>query len=361
MITLSGLVFSLVFALVQFGSASYSPRLTRIFAHSYALRHSLGVFTGTFLYSLMAMRSFGLEESKTSGLAVWIAFIWLLLSIAVLALLIKVFTTMTISNTLRTLSSLGRSSIAHIYSQRSNQDAAHKSDDTNFIINKQHSQRIIYNGSPGYVVGYNIGKLSKIAQKTGTVIFLPYFIGDVVRSGSELVIIQGENIPLPESSVLNSIQMDIERAFKNDPKYSFRLLVDTAIRALSPAINDPTTAVQVLDHLESLLYQLGKSNLNISESSDTNRTGRVVFKSPDWQDYLQLGLTEIMQYGATSIQVQRRLKALLLFLKSNVPENLTDAVEVFLNMQDSLIQQSFTFDSFRQMARVSDREGIGSY
>lgn len=360
MITLSGLVFSLVFVLVQFGSSTYSPRLTRVFAHSYVLNHSLGIFTGTFLYCLMAMRAIGIAQTKTSGLAVWIAFLWLLLSIYILARLIRVFTTMTVSNILRVLSTIGKSSIGQIYPSYTKHNKTIESVTFNLQDYKHSSQPIIYRGSPGYIVEFRIQKLLKTALETNAIIYLPYFTGDLVESGSVLALILGGKEDVGKSSILNSIQIESERGFRKDPKYTIRLLVDTAIRGLSPAVNDPTTAVQVLDHLESLLFQIGNSKLDIGEIHDKNGMLRVVFKTPDWQDYLQLGVTEIMQYGATSIQVQRRLKALLHFLKDSIPSDRKDTVDNYINLQEQLVQQSFDNTTFRKLAGISDREGIGS-
>lgn len=109
MITLTGIVFSLVFVIVQFSSSTYSPRINRIFAHVRSLRHSLGIFTGTFLYSLMALRTIGFEQAETvSAFTVWLGFAWLLASIVILANLVRVFTTLTIGNVLFTLSRAGQ-------------------------------------------------------------------------------------------------------------------------------------------------------------------------------------------------------------------------------------------------------------
>lgn len=360
MITLSGLVFSLFFVLIQFGTATYSPRLSRMLAHSFILRHSLGIFTGTFLYSLMAMRTIGFENRRTSGIVVWIAFVWLLLSVAILAGLVNIFITMAITNTLRSLSTNGRNSIRRIYPLTTQNNIDIRVSAKKFQDNEPYTQRVFYAGSFGYIVGYRIDHLLRIAQKTDTVLYLPHYIGDVIKSGSELVMVQGGKTSLIKSSILDAIQIEIGPGFRNDPKFIFRLLVDTALRSLSPAINDPTTAVQVLDHIEYLLFLLGNTNLDIGEVTDINGVLRVVFKTPDWKDYLQLALIEIMHYGSRSIQVQRRLKALLFDLKKAVPPDRIEALDTIINWQTQLIQQSFDYEPFRQMASVPDREGMGT-
>ncbi|HEX3020354.1 MAG TPA: DUF2254 domain-containing protein [Chitinispirillaceae bacterium] len=362
MIALSGIVFSLIFVLVQFGSASYTPRLTRIFAHSYVLRHSLGIFTGTFLYSLMTMRSIGMRGlNPVSGLAVWIAFLWLLASIAILARLIRVFTTLTITNILSMLGRIGQLNISKIYKMHATDKQC--SDKSHFYFsqpNQKCVRHIVYKGDPGYITGYNESKLLSIAIANDIVIFLPYSIGDSIEYGANIAVILGDNLSFKEASVYKSIHLGTERLFKNDPRYSFRLLVDMAIRALSPAINDPTTAVQVLDHIQAFLIQLGNSNLDIGTINDKKDAVRIVLNTPRWEDYLQLGLVEIMQYGAGSIQVQRRLKSLLFFLKHSVPVERAKTVNNFIEQRDSLVLDTFSNINFRQLADIADRQGIGS-
>ena len=102
---------------------------------------------------------------------------------------------------------------------------------------------------------------------------------------------------LPEQALLRAVQVGRERTFEQDPKYPMRLLVDIAIKALSPAINDPTTAVQAIDQIEDLLRRLG-GELDAGGVADAQGVLRLVFPTPTWEDYLALAFDEIRQYGA---------------------------------------------------------------
>ena len=113
---------------------------------------------------------------------------------------------------------------------------------------------------------------------------------------------------------MRSIHLGRDRTFEQDPKYPIRLLVDIAIKALSPAINDPTTAVQTIDQLEDLLHRLGRRELDTGYFGDANGILRLVIPMPTWEDYLALGFDEIRHYGVSSIQVMRRLRSALLGL-----------------------------------------------
>jgi uncharacterized membrane protein len=116
---------------------------------------------------------------------------------------------------------------------------------------------------------------------------------------------------LPERELLRAIRLKGDRTFDQDPKYPIRLLVDIAIKALSPAINDPTTAVQAINQIEDLLLRLGGRNLDVGCVNDARGTLRLICQMPTWEDYLTLAFDEIRQYGAGSVQVMRRLRAAL--------------------------------------------------
>lgn len=93
---------------------------------------------------------------------------------------------------------------------------------------------------------------------------------------------------------------------------------------------------------------------------DDNGIVRVVYKTPSWEDYLQLGLSEIIYYGADSIQVQRRVEALLLFLLEAVPKPRHESIKRFLELRQSMSVASLENTTYKKWADIPDREGIGS-
>lgn len=361
MITLTGIVFSLVFVIVQFGSSTYSPRITRLFARMRSLRHALGVFTGTFVYSLMALRTVGTAGTgAVSAFPVWVGLAWLLASIAMLANLVRVFTGLTIGNVLFSLSSAGRRSIDTVYTPLT--DAGRNVDAATGTVPGSElavTQTVTYEGVPLYVNDYAMASLVALAKGADAIIQLPYAVGDALRDGEPIALIRGARASIPEGRIHSAITLGIERAFAKDPRYALRLLVDMAIRALSPAINDPTTAVQALDHIEMLLHRLGNSKLDNGEVEDENATVRLVYPVPGWEDFLRLSLSEIMQYGADSLQVQRRLAALLHYLSHTVPASRAEAVRQFADEQQEVVSSAFEEKTFREWAGAPDKGGLG--
>ena len=112
-------------------------------------------------------------------------------------------------------------------------------------------------------------------------------------------------------------------------------------RRLSPAINDPTTAVQTIDQIEDLLRRLGRRELDTGHARDAKGALRLVFPMPTWEDYLTLAFDEIRQYGATSVQVMRRLRAALVGLTESLSDKeRADAVRRYLEHLDLVIERS---------------------
>jgi uncharacterized membrane protein len=182
----------------------------------------------------------------------------------------------------------------------------------------------------------------------------------MVANDAVLMRVVGGRRPLPEGELRRAIRLGTDRTFEQDPKYPIRLLVDIAIKALSPAINDPTTAVQALDQIEDLLRRLARQDLDIGRVADAQGALRLVFPTPDWEDYLSLAFDEIRMFGATSIQVMRRLRSALVGLEDMLDgQERKVAVQLYLRHIDQAIDSSAFDDADRRVARQEDPQGLG--
>ncbi|MGW7363429.1 DUF2254 domain-containing protein [Streptomyces sp. NPDC054841] len=211
----------------------------------------------------------------------------------------------------------------------------------------------------GTIQGLNAGRLRAVAERRDCVIVLTQRVGDSVPPGATLMEVHGASPPDPRQ-LTGLVALGVERTIEQDPAFALRILVDVAIRALSPAVNDPTTAVQVLNHIEALLHTLGAASLRRRYTLyDRRGLPRLVVAGRAWEDFLQLALTEIRQYGATSTQVCRRLRALLNGLLDTLPEPHLAAVRTELKLLDESVERSFTDPALRATALTPDPQGIG--
>ena len=107
---------------------------------------------------------------------------------------------------------------------------------------------------------------------------------------------------------------------------ALRMLADIALRALSPAVNDPTTAVQALDEIDSLLRQLMRRDLAVESVNGSGGRPRLLLRLPTWEDYVAVALDEIIAIGRSSWQVRPRLERLLTDLIAIAPTEHAEAL-----------------------------------
>jgi uncharacterized membrane protein len=141
--------------------------------------------------------------------------------------------------------------------------------------------------------------------------------------------------------------------------FAFRIIVDIALKALSPAINDPTTAVLAIDQLHRLLRQVGRRKLRGEVILDDSARQRVIFRTPNWEHYVQVTCNEIRACGAHNLQVARRMRAMLLNLRSTLPEHRHRTLDAELDLLDWAIQTHFTRPEELALAMIPDSQGLG--
>ena len=146
---------------------------------------------------------------------------------------------------------------------------------------------------------------------------------------------------------------------EHDATFAFRIIVDVAIKALSKAINDPTTAVLSIDQLHRMLRVVGRRNLHDDFLRNASGQARVVFRTPNWDDFVQLACREIRIYGAANFQVARRLRAMLLDLLQALPENRRPALREELELLDWSLGRLQLEPRDLAVACTPDLQGLG--
>ncbi len=362
MMTLTGIVFALAFVMVQFSAVAYSPRLVAWFGRDPRLFHALGLFTATFLYAIAALAWTDREgDGKVPLFSVLLVTVLLILSMIVFARLVNRLTDLQIANVLRIIGQRGREVIGGIPRLDPAGDAGPQSWGVAAEQARQRpiTQTLHYSGEPQAIARFDIDILVRQARAADAVIVMDCAVGDALIEGAVLLRVYGGR-PVPEARLWQAIGLARERTFEQDPKYPLRLLVDIAIKALSPAINDPTTAVQAIDQIEDLLRRLGRRAIDAGCVCDERGALRLVFPTPTWEDYLTLAFDEIRQYGTGSAQVMRRLRAALLGLAESVTDaERTELVRRYLRHLDLAVEHSVLDAEDRLMALQQDRQGLG--
>jgi uncharacterized membrane protein len=184
-------------------------------------------------------------------------------------------------------------------------------------------------------------------------------VGEFIAVGEPLFHLRGGAVGLDDRSLRAALAFGQERTLEQDPMFAFRILVDIAAKALSPAINDPTTAVLALDQIHRLLRSVGKRHLDTEAMLDESATFGVAFHTPDWEDYVILAVSEIRQYGRGAFQVVRRLRAMLENLIASLPASHRPPLEVQLRMLARSVERDFPDAEDRESAAFADPQGLG--
>ncbi|MCC8392583.1 DUF2254 domain-containing protein [Paraburkholderia sp. MMS20-SJTR3] len=216
-----------------------------------------------------------------------------------------------------------------------------------------------HRGKSGIVLAVNLKRLVAKGRRTDSVIELVPQVGDFVAVGEPLFYLYGNASAIDENRLRALVALGTERTMEQDPMFAFRILVDIALKALSAAINDPTTAVLAIDQLQRLLSVVGKRSLYLEEIEDSSGQVRVIFRTPNWENYVHIGFREIRQYGAGSIQIARRLRAAIENLLQSLPEHRHHALLVELDLLDRVIDKQHLFPEDRALARIADSQGLG--
>ncbi len=203
------------------------------------------------------------------------------------------------------------------------------------------ARRLLHPGPSGVLIAADFDGLARKAHVTGGLIEILPLVGDYVASGEPLLITHGGANLIEARRLYRALLFGAERTLQQDPMFAFRILVDIAIKALSPAINDPTTAVLALDQLHRLLLRIGERCLDTPAVLDASGQNGLIFRTPDWDDYVALAISEIRSYGAGSLLVVQRLKGMLNSLAGALPVSRRDALRTQLDLLDRAALRHF--------------------
>jgi uncharacterized membrane protein len=218
---------------------------------------------------------------------------------------------------------------------------------------------VCHAGKSEIVLAIDLDTLVAEARQAGGVIeFIPQ-VGDFVANEEPLFALYDAAAAIDDRKLRASVAFGSERTMEQDPIFAFRILVDIALKALSPAINDPTTAVVAIDQVHRLLRAVGKRRLHAVEVGDETARRRVIFRTPDWVDYVNVAFTEIRACGAGNMQVSRRLRAMLDNLVASLPKQRHAVLEKERNRLDRALEALYTVPEDLALARVPDSQGLG--
>jgi uncharacterized membrane protein len=355
MLTFIVFVFSIMLLTVQLASAQLSPRIIAGIYRSPILKFSLTLFVFAFTFTLAALSRI---EDAVPRITVWVAVYSSIGSIVVFLYMIdKVGKSLRPVAILTSIGNHGQKVIEQVYPQLV---AGMQDTPTNVaLVPPGEPTRIVATDRTGVVLAFDVDGLVALARGAGCLIeFVPQ-VGDFMTRGDPLFRLYGSAGAIADRQLDQAVAIGPERTMEQDPEFAFRIVVDIASKALSPAINDPTTGVLALDQVHRLLRVVGARQLDTGRHQDESGALCLAYRTPDWENFVSLAVTEIRQFGGNSIQIARRMRAMLENLVEVLPPQRAAALRAELELLGRGVERDFRDPEDRVRADSADSLGMG--
>lgn len=316
MISVTGLIFSITMVVLQLASSQFTPRLLAGFLQNRVVQLTLGVFVSTFVYALTVTRSVrGDNETEqfVPQFSVTLAFVMVLACVGLfLAFIHHITTSIQVSNV---ISHIGDDTVK--LADKMFPEPASDAPTFGPSWSPQPGTRHCSLEAPrhGTITHVDYAVILRWAKEHDVVVTLDRPVGQFLTEGQHMLRVWGEfdesDDPEQTRKVYGAIGLGPQREMRQDVAFGLRQLVDIAERALSPGINDPTTAVQCIDEIHRILRLLVQRASPSPYIADDDGQVRIVHDPQAIDGLIEASVVEIAHYGKDSVQVPPRLRAML--------------------------------------------------
>jgi uncharacterized membrane protein len=346
--------FGSLLVALQIASAQLSPR---IIATTLLRDNVIRFVVGLFAYGLVISLGARNRTETIPDFVVSIAALWGLVSVVAFLFLIdyaaRLLRPLSI---VRRVAEQGLKVFADVYPEAAGPQSDLPRPRTDALPARH---RIAHAGKSGFILAVNTRALVATAARFGVVLELVPQVGDFVATGRPLLVVHDGGGPVDDRYLAGQVAFGPERTIEQDSTFAFRVIVDIAIKALSPAINDPTTAVMAIDQLQRLLHDVGRRHLRGETVLDATGQPRLILRTPNWEDFVQLSCSEIRYYGASNFQIARKLQAMLLDLMHELPPYRAPMLQREIDLLNWTLDHNFVVPADRELARIADSQGLG--
>lgn len=314
LITVTSLTFSLTVVTLQLASSQFSPRLLRTFTQDLFVQVTLAIFLATFTYSLTVLRSVrSIAEGGTAfvpRLAVTVAFLLALTSVVALVLFLAHLTRqIRVETMLLQVRDDAAATMKTNLIRRDDPDAAR------LVPDQPPTTHVLSASTSGFLTSLDQDDLIKAAAKADTIVTIERHPGSFVVQGTPLGHVWSrnhqpldpDNLDRLHTRVTAAVHLGPERTAAQDVAYGLRQITDIVNKALSPGINDPTTAIHGLGQTSALLAELTGYHLGTLVLNDPDDQPRVVLHRPGFTQLLELAIAQPRSYGKSDPQLLGRL------------------------------------------------------
>ncbi|HEX6104662.1 MAG TPA: DUF2254 domain-containing protein [Gemmatimonadales bacterium] len=319
MITVAGVTFSITMVAVTQASTQYTPRILRNFMRDRANQAVLGTFVGIFAYCVVVLRTIRGEDGPTfvPSLAVLMGIVLALVGVGVLIFFVHhIATTLQASEIVARITDDTRRAIDRLYPDRLGGAGAEGDPEPWLGSVPEKAWSAVLAPATGYVQHLGMHALTDIAEECDLLVRIERVPGDFVVRGQPVAWFASHpahlSAPAPEARLREIAERSARhyvvgtyRTLDQDAAFGMRQLVDIALKALSPGINDTTTAVTCVDYLGAIMVRLADCRLELVRRGEDGVL-RVVAREPTFESLLALATDEIRQASRGNVSVLAR-------------------------------------------------------
>lgn len=306
-------IFSLLFLVVQWVATTFTPRLT-LFRDAPIVWRTAAVAMSVIVFCITAILASGSRDTISASVPLLAVVGTLVVLVLLRVVLANALAATQISPVLTTICEHGEQSIVATYPTSDNLDPKPRIDPAD------EPRSIQWSRNPLVLQRLHVEKLIHLAESADAVIVMEQAVGSTLRACATVAHVHGpaaqsngENASgkIDNGAFFAALDTGPERTFDGDPLLAFRLIADIALRAMSPAINDPATAVQAVDQIEFLLVSATSIDESARRWRDSGGRLRLVVPRPSWTDMLVVGLDDVIEASLGSPMMLARLDAAL--------------------------------------------------
>lgn len=308
MITVAGVVFSITLVALSLASSQYTSRVIRTFMRDRVTQVVLGVFVGIFAYCLVVLRTIrgGNGGTFVPALAMLTALILAFVGIAYLIYFIHHISVSIQASSI--IAATAEETITAVDQMFSEELGDSGRDDILWTSLADQRWSAILARKTGYIEGIDTGVLLDAAREHGTILRMEYGLGEFMIEGAPLLwVLDPSSVDDETTAKLNAAySVTRQRTVETDAAFGIRQIVDIAMKALSPGINDTTTAVMCIDYLAVIMVRLAPRRFAPSHCLDQGKL-RLITRGPSFESLLAESFDQIRQNGAGNVAIMVRM------------------------------------------------------
>lgn len=311
MMTVVGVTFSMTLVTLTLASSQYTSRILRNFMGDRVMQVVLGIFTGIFTYCLIVLRTIrsGDQGGFVPSLAVSFAVVVAIGGIVALIFFIHhIASSIQASSIIASVAAETLEAVDRHFPENLGNGPADDAEDQPPVVLPERNWQAVPAGANGYIQSVDNATLLRLARDNKTIVRMERGIGDFVVQGTPLASLALEEPP-PEEIVADlqaAYGIDRHRSVEQDCAFGIRQLVDMALRALSPGINDTTTAVMCVDYLTTILARLACRDIPSSHRFEKGELS-VITIGPDFAGLVAESFDQIRGSAEGNLAVMLRM------------------------------------------------------